>query len=389
MKIGILLDQITLGGPPKATFEEVRYLRKMGYDAELIVVFERETKEYCYEDLTEDIPIKYLSRKFPSLFRFSFKFPFFSFFSSFHLTSPIVVSRTIKNSEYDVLVSHGSYTCFTALKLLKNRDIPYVAYIWDPITYILPRVYSSSILKYGFPILKPLAYYLDNLFTTNSVATLTCSNAHVKSLNEISDTQPYTLYPGCFPMPSIPEKRGDYILSLTKWDIGKNPEFLIKVLKKINKKVRLVVAGNWVQESVYENFMRKVDEENLKDQVEVTGFADTKTQQKLYSEARVLIHPIFEAFGMFGLEAASCGCPIIIPQGSGVTDLFTHGVHGFFPAEGDVEKYAEYIDKLLDDERLAWKMGYEAWKVAKNNTWENHTKRLIKILESTLNARKN
>lgn len=381
MKIGILLDQITLGGPPKAAFEEVRYLRRMGYDAELVVIFERKTKEYCYEDLIEEIPVRYLYRKFPALFKLSFKFPLFSFFSSFHLTSPIVVAGTVKNNEYDVLVSHGSYTCFTAFQLLKKRNIPYIAYIWDPITYILPRVYSSRLLKYGFPILKPLAYYFDKLFTTNSIATLTCSNAHVKLLHNISGIQAHTVYPGCFPLLSIPRKRGDYILSLTKWDIGKNPTFLLRVLKKLTKKVKLVVAGNWVQESVYHNFMKKVEEENLMDQVEVTGFADTKTQQKLYSEARVLVHPIFEAFGMFGLEAASCGCPIIIPQGSGVTDLFSHGIHGFFPAEGDVDKYAEYINKLLDDERLAWKIGHEAWKIATKNTWENHTKKLIEIIE--------
>ncbi len=381
MKIGILLDQITLGGPPKATFEEVRYLRRMGYDAELVVIFEREIEEYCYEDLTEDIPIRYLSREFPALFRLSFKFPFFSFFSSFHLTSPIVVAYAIRNNEYDVLVTHGSYTCFTALQLLKNRNIPYVAYIWDPITYILPRVYSSRMLRYGFPVLKPLAYYFDKLFATNSAATLTCSSAHVRLLHKISGIQPYTVYPGCFPLPSIPEKRGDYILSLTKWDIGKNPEFLLEVLRKINKKVKLVVAGNWVQESVYRNFVRRVEEGNLIDQVEVTGFADMKTQQRLYSEARVLIHPIFEAFGMFGLEAASCGCPIIVPKGSGVGDLFVHGVHGFFPKEGDVDAYAKYVEELISDERLAWKMGNEAWKIAKKNTWEDHAKKLIEIIE--------
>lgn len=388
MRIGILLDQLTLGGPPKAALEEVRHLRKMGHDAELVIVFERQREGYCYEDLMRNIPIRWLSREFPPLFRRTFKLPFFSFFSSFHVTSQLVAPRTIRDGEYDVLVSHGTYTCFTAHRLLKKRGIPYVAYIWDPISYILPRIYSSSPLRLGFPILRPLAHHLDSLFIESALCTITGCNLHISLFGQLSSKKVSVVWPGCFPADSIPDKRGDYILAVTKWDIGKRPEFLLRMLKKLGRKVRLVMAGGWIPSSLRDDFIRKVQDEGLAEQVEVIGFVDERTLVELYSKARVLVHPIFEGFGMSGLEAASQGCPIIIPKDSGVTELFEHGVHGYFPAEGDADRYTEYVDGLFADQRLAWQMGRQAWEVAKQNTWEHHTERLLHVIQTASEGRR-
>jgi glycosyltransferase involved in cell wall biosynthesis len=95
-----------------------------------------------------------------------------------------------------------------------------------------------------------------------------------------------------------------------------------------------------------------------------------------------LIVPNKEAFGMIALEAAAHGAPIIVPKGAGVTDLFSHGVHGFFPEEGDTVAFTEYVRRLVVDERAAWKIGYHAWEVAKNYTWDNHAKSLGDVLQS-------
>jgi glycosyltransferase involved in cell wall biosynthesis len=106
---------------------------------------------------------------------------------------------------------------------------------------------------------------------------------------------------------------------------------------------------------------------------------DEERKTKLFLSARVLVHPIFEAFGVMGLEAAACGCPLIIPRGSGVSELFEDGVHGFFPKEGDVETFANCLDLLLADERKALKMGEAAWKVAKRYTWEAHARKILEV----------
>ena len=383
MKIGILIHEIDqIGGMGIAVFEEVRGLKEMGLDAELVVLIENTKVDI--EKFARGIPIRYLSREFPRIFRRGFRIPPFNFFSTYHLTSPYAAAGVLKSGEYGVLVSHGTFNCFTAVRLSKKRDIPYIAFIWDPITYIVPRVYSRTFLRFAFPLVMPMARFFDRLFVENAQATVTCSNAHLETLKQLSKKPIYVLRPGCYPAESVPEKRQDYIVSLSRWDSGKNPQFLLKVLKKLkNQNTKLVMAGNWAQGFVRKDFEDRIKEYGLVDRVEITGRADDAAKKGFFSEARVLVHPIFEAFGMFGLEAASFGCPVIMPKGSGVTDQFIHGKHGFFPEEGDLDGFVNYVDRLMEDERLSWKMGHEAWLVSKQNTWESHAKKLWEIICKT------
>lgn len=64
MKIGILIHEIDqIGGMGIAVFEEVRCLKNMGLDAELLVLIEN--KKVDIEKFSRGIPIRYLSRDFP------------------------------------------------------------------------------------------------------------------------------------------------------------------------------------------------------------------------------------------------------------------------------------------------------------------------------------
>jgi glycosyltransferase involved in cell wall biosynthesis len=85
---------------------------------------------------------------------------------------------------------------------------------------------------------------------------------------------------------------------------------------------------------------------------------------------------------MIGLEAAAHGCPFVIPKRSGVTDLFTEKVHGFFPSEGDTDAYAEAVSEVLSDRKTTFEMGREAWGVASRFTWRSHAEHLGKVLTS-------
>jgi len=89
-----------------------------------------------------------------------------------------------------------------------------------------------------------------------------------------------------------------------------------------------------------------------------------------------------DSFGMMALEAAGHGCPIIIPWGSGVTELLQHGVHGLFPEEGKMSEFVASAETLIADESLAWSMGKEAWDIARQYSWENHAKNLLQAIET-------
>ena len=120
----------------------------------------------------------------------------------------------------------------------------------------------------------------------------------------------------------------------------------------------------------------------LKDRVDVLGKVSFEKLKELFFKARCFVHPTQEAFGMAALEAAAFGCPIIIPERSGVTDLFIHGEDGFFPQDkDDVGLYEEYISKFVKDADFAQKTGHSAWEKAKKYSWLYHAQRLDLIIK--------
>ncbi|MFC1721529.1 glycosyltransferase family 4 protein [Patescibacteria group bacterium] len=385
-KIGIILGQIRqMGGVGIAAFEEVRNLRRLGYDAELIILMD--VPGFKYKDFTHGIPIRQLSHEFPKLFQKTFRIPGFSFLSAFHLFTPFLISKYIKRGEYDFIFAHETYNILSALKLWQKNRIPYGGFVWDPASYILPRVYRKRAVGLLLPIMKPIIKYYDRKLVRHSRFSTVCSNAHYKFVRSLSSRDNIKiLHPGCdIESEAIPAKRGDYLLALSKWDIGKNPEFFLRVLKKLkNKKVKLIIAGNWVQEDFRREFISKVKQYGLGKRIEFIGRVAGEEKNKLFRDARFLIHPIFEAFGMFALEAAAWDCASILPAGSGVNDIFKHGQSGFFPKEGDVTAFATCLDKVLADPKLAYDLGYKARKIAERNTWKHHTDRLAEYIESSL-----
>ncbi|MBA7629667.1 D-inositol-3-phosphate glycosyltransferase [subsurface metagenome] len=382
LRIGVLIDQLSLGGVTKIASEEVRYLKKLGYQVDLLVLLRTKRKKVI-NLIDSEIKIKFLSDKFPKIFKKYFKFPFFYYFSSFHITSPFIINRAIRKNDYDLIIAHGTYTCLSAIGLFKKAKVPFIAYIWDPVSYILSRVYSNTRLRFFFPILKPIAYFVDNIIVKNSIATVTGSKVHYKILKSFDENKIFIVYPGCKEINNYNNNKEKFILSVTRWDSGKKPEFLLEVMKRLKNEYNLIVAGGWLRDKEKSKFEKAIITENLSNKVKVLGYVSNNKLERLFSKAKVLIYPNFEAFGLTGLEAASFGCPIIFPKGSGVTDLCEHGKQGFFPEEGNVDEFVKYLNIILNDDDLALEMGKSAFKIAKNYTFYEHAKNLSKIIKKS------
>jgi glycosyltransferase involved in cell wall biosynthesis len=311
----------------------------------------------------------------------NFKFPGFSFFSSFHLTSPLLSLRSVKAKEYDAIVAHGTYTCFTARALFRGRGVPYFAFIWDPITYILRKVYTDKTLGKILPILMRMGNYLDSFLTNEAMAVLTCSDFHRARLKKVTDRNIEKVYPGCNPVAEAPIKKSDYIVSVDRWDIGNKPHKLLDLFEYLPKDAKMRIAGFWYPPDLYTSFLLEIRRKHLEDRVFVEGPADKARLTELFTEARALIHPIEEVFGFVPHEAASCGCPFIMPKTSGNAEVYTHGYNCFLSDAWHPEEIAGYATKLLEDESLSLSMGRRAWEMACRYTWKDHAKELARIIE--------
>ncbi len=382
LRIGVFMDALVFGAAPTIAREEVRNLRNLGLDASLLLI-KRGTDNY--DDELRDFSVEFLEDQSAILSRSGLRMPGFSFFSAFHLLAPILsVSFSLK---YDFLITHGTYTCFTAVSLKRSRGIRYVAYVYDPISYILPHVYSNASLRYALPVLKTLGSRMDSIITNSSEAVILLSRYHLTAIKKMTNKPVHIVYPGTEVANRIPNERGDYLLAVARWEPGKKPFFLLDILKDLKKngvRTKLMVVGSWKTEALRNEFVRQVRLNGLEDYIVLGGAVKRSELLKLYLGSRALVVPDVTAFGMIALEAAAHGAPIIVPKGSGVTDLFKSEVHGFFPSEGDTEAYSSCLAKLITGERLAWNMGYRAWEEAKAYTWRNHAENLSSALQTVI-----
>lgn len=109
---------------------------------------------------------------------------------------------------------------------------------------------------------------------------------------------------------------------------------------------------------------------------------------QLYRSVDALIFPSrLEGFGLVIAEAMACGLPVVITNGSALTELVEHGVTGFLCEQDNIDDFVQTIKHLKKHPELCAKVGKGARDIAVarfniNNMVENY----IKIYQSVLNT---
>jgi glycosyltransferase involved in cell wall biosynthesis len=392
MKVGLIIDELAPGSTPKLLGCPIPALRELGIEAEIIAIIDkghRHRHRSHYDEYLQDVKVRYLFTKFPRwIKKINFKFPGMSFFSLHHIASVFFAHRSIKQGEFDILVANCQYSTFAALNIKIVRGIPFLTLIWDPSTYTARKIYRNR-WGWKFPLLFVASALLDRFAFLFCRAVITSGRYHHRALRRITAKPLELLYPGCFPCARLPDfsLRKPMILAYDRWDIGNIPDIFLDILKRVNDpRVTLTIGGFWHPQFLRESFLSKVKACGMQSRVDLLGPLNEGDIIRLCCSAWVHIHPVHEAFGMQTLEAAGCGCPVIIPGGSGVTDLFVHGVHGFFPRTGDLDELCNYVNELFCDPSAAAHMGVRAWQRAKQYTWRYYAEQYSGILRRYAHA---
>lgn len=357
LKIGILIDQLVAGGVQKTAILEAIYLQKLGYQTKLLILM-RAGLDKNILSLTKGVDVEFLSDRYPKQFSKSIKLPIFHFLTTLHILSPFLTPLKLNASEFDILISHGTTTTFTARLLKATRAIPYIFVIHDPMKFILNKIYADTPLK---PFFLPLSIFLkaiEKSLLKNSASNILDSPAHSSFIKKEYGLSPQVIYLSQ-DMHQKPIELGDKILTFGRWDKKKGLETLLDIVKTIPHS-GLIVAGSWTNQEDLRHFKKLVQLANLAGRVDIIPKYTEKGLATLCRQARLWVSPNFEAFSLSALEAASFGLPIIIPAKSGVTNLFEDKTHGFFPKSDSYTDIKKAIEILLKDKTMAQKMGLQA-----------------------------
>src|SRR4030081_3921666 len=187
MKIGVLIDRLNVGGIEKIAIEQVKALRGLGEDEHLLVLRRAALVEGAFFDLLDGVAIRYLDDRLPAPLRFSFRIPFFYFFSLFHLTYPLLLATTVRRGEYDFVLSHNHFTSFTAIAWSRWRAVPYGLYLWDPVAYLFATAYKGRLVGALSFITTRLATLVDRWLVRRARVVFLSGRSHLDYLCRLID----------------------------------------------------------------------------------------------------------------------------------------------------------------------------------------------------------
>ena len=168
---------------------------------------------------------------------------------------------------------------------------------------------------------------------------------------------------------------GDFVLSVGRIESVKRVDLLVSAMARVDKPIRLVVAGEGTQRA---NVEKVAEDAGVSDRVTFLGAIDDDRLLELYREALAVLYPPFdEDFGYVTLEAFLSRKPVVTATDSGGPNEFVvDGVNGFV-REPAPDAFAEAINALARDRRRAAALGEAGYERARMVTWDGVIERLL------------
>lgn len=154
----------------------------------------------------------------------------------------------------------------------------------------------------------------------------------------------------------------------------KNISFVLSVLEhNPNLQLQLIGSRNIFQDKI-RNEVKKLKVEK---QVKFLGFVPDEELGKVFQTVDALIQPsLSEGFGLTGIEAMSCGLPVLASDIPIFREIYQNGAYFFDPTS--IDELTSAIDEL-SNKTLTNQMVKRAKKIAKQYSWD-------KMAEETFNG---
>ncbi len=135
---------------------------------------------------------------------------------------------------------------------------------------------------------------------------------------------------------------------------------LVKAIEKV-KEAELHIATFTNSGKYYNKVNEYIEDHNLSDRIKFLGM---KNQEELAEEMSkclaVCLPSTYESFGMVLAEAMAVGKPVIGSNVDGIRHVIKDNITGFLVEPGNADQIADKISFLINNKRMARKMGQNA-----------------------------
>lgn len=290
-----------------------------------------------------DIRVSWLSR-LPSFLkkRYRFFLPFFP-----------VAAESFDLRDFDVVISSSGAWSKGIVTRLNTKHIAYLhspmRYVWDYHNQYLDelspygksRIFTRMLLSY-LRVWDRQAAERPDVLLVNSRFTQARVKKYYRRESEVIYPGAMELYkktPHLFSenMKNVLRKHFLVVSRLTR------SKKIICVIEAFNKLgFPLIIVGDGPERAALEKMAAK--------NIRFVGFVEDSQLAKLYAEARAVIFPAEEDFGMVAVEALSFGTPVIAYEYGGIQEIVTAGKAGELFHAQTPEVIAEGVRRFLTRE---------------------------------------
>jgi len=240
--------------------------------------------------------------------------------------------RKLCLSDYDIVFSSSTY----AAKFVKPRKKAiHISYIHSPFRFIWKREsYTVDSLPYRgwalwlIDLFIPLLQKIDRYYTNQITQIVTNSQNMANFIKKVYQREAIVIYPPVdISQYHISEKKKDFYLFVGRLVSYKRADLAIQACKTLNR--NLVIIGEGPEMAYLKNIAGS--------ETTFLGRVSDDLMKQYYSEAKGLIFPGIEDFGLIPVEAQASGCPVIAIRAGGAIETVVEGETGTFFDKQTVE----------------------------------------------------
>ena len=166
----------------------------------------------------------------------------------------------------------------------------------------------------------------------------------------------------------------------------KGIHLLVEAANKIvdgYQKTKFIIGGRG---PMTEELKDRVEKMGLSPKFEFLGYMEDEVRNKLYRVSDVAAFPsLYEPFGIVALEAMSAGCPVVVSDTGGLSEIVQHEITGLKCFTGSPESLVENILKILRDEGLGKVIKENALKeIHEKYTWNKIAANTVEVYKAVI-----
>jgi len=168
----------------------------------------------------------------------------------------------------------------------------------------------------------------------------------------------------------------------------KNIERLIEAIKEARKTITNLSLVIVCARNVFEQRLKsKIKTMNAQSYIKLTGFVSDKDLTTLYRQSEAFVFPsLSEGFGLPGLEAMACGCPVVSSNTTCLPEIYGNAVLYFNPLK--TTDIAQKIVKIVENTELRKNLIKKGHQQVKKYSWQKMAEKIVKEYEKIITNKK-